>query len=508
MFRPSKTMKYISLILIILLVVGCGSQSGDKERLTPTDKELLTSFEMDALNEHKAILTAEIKTPFIAHVFGNTLKRFEQAEAPEGRSKVRLIGALSDGFKSTVKNIWSKLKEAGFSGYDVSKLDDNELIRFQQSTSFPAPLSAARNNPKGALPHNLVQLLVHGTEYFNGERDIISKIIIPSKKLGFSRALLGLNIERKTFLAVPKISKEEEFIFANASDEALDYALVDPLTEPDILFLKKRPDNLILVTEAQIAAWNTIITEGFKADAFFGQYFNGEALSNSSSSPLSAAVRQGSTGLNTSLLNLNGFQGTQTPLGLPIYVEFKGVFDDVKATHDLQGSIAYNYHNVTFGVIQTYAKNINSLGLTENHWETALAGSYSLNNLFLEGQVGSILANSHYNKDLVGFRSQLTIGYDFKHISPFIQYIHRSFTDKADHAVYAGVEVNLTEHITESYTLKTQWLFRAGQNSIKGLLTSAEWMTSLDINNGISFAAALCMNEISENARVQICLTQ
>jgi hypothetical protein len=368
-------------------------------------------------------------------------------------------------------------------------------------------LSSAPSNPKEDLRNNLIQLLVYNVESFKEEQNTFSKIVIPSQKLGYARALLGLTFNSKLFSSVAKNPKE--FVFMTASDESLDYALVISSEKSNAIFLEDRPDNFELVTEDQIATWNKIITDEFKADAFFGQYFGAQGLSNSSSAPLSLMARKGKTGLNTALLNINESSGNLTQWDLPVYMELKGSLDDKSLTQKLQGTFAYQYHNATLGVIQTYTNSPSlSRGVNNIHLETAIAASYALNKLFIEAQLGSVIVNEGSKQDLLGIRSQMTAGYDFNYVSPFVQYVHRNTTKSADDSVYLGLNIGLIELKTNSYSFTSALLFRTGQNSVKGLVGTLELNTSLDLNSGISFITGINLDEDSEKIKVQLSLTQ
>jgi hypothetical protein len=64
------------IFILPLLIVGCGTDPHNK--YTSSDKDLLTPYALNELNAGAATLAPARETPFVKHVFGNTLKTFKR----------------------------------------------------------------------------------------------------------------------------------------------------------------------------------------------------------------------------------------------------------------------------------------------------------------------------------------------------------------------------------------------------------------------------------------------
>ena len=203
--------------------------------------------------------------------------------------------------------------------------------------------------------------------------------------------------------------------------------------------------------------------------------------------------------LDTRSFSMNGHQGTQLNLGLPLFVQLKGSVDGGKSTDATTGSVAYRLGNTVIGAIQAYANSGNGFGLDGRQLETSVVASHSFGNFFVEGQLGAVSAKEVQFKDWSGVRSQVTLGYDFDTVSPFVQLTHRDFGDRTDTAAYAGVEMDLSEFKIPEATFSTHLLTKVGHHSMNGFSGSVEWSGSLTLNSGIAFTTHLTLGSPSES---------
>jgi hypothetical protein len=221
--------------------------------------------------------------------------------------------------------------------------------------------------------------------------------------------------------------------------------------------------------------------------------------------------------LDTHAFAMNGHQGTQLDLGLPLFVQLKGSVDGGKSTDTTTGSVAYRLGNTVIGAIQAYANSGNGFGLDGRQLETSVVASHSFGGFFVESQLGAVSANNVHTADWSGVRSQVTLGVDTQFVSPFIQVAHRQLDRNHtyalnDTAAYVGLDVEIAGLTTDAYRIDTRLLTKVGVGSkdwthgskavgsTTGFEGSVEWSGSLTLNSGVSFSTNLGLDTVAGSA--------
>ena len=221
--------------------------------------------------------------------------------------------------------------------------------------------------------------------------------------------------------------------------------------------------------------------------------------------------------LDARAFSLNGHQGTQLNLGLPLFVQLKGSVDGGKSTDATTGSVAYRLGNTVIGAIQAYANSGNGFGLDGRQLETSVVASHSFGGFFVEGQLGAVSANNVHTADWSGVRSQVTLGVDTQFVSPFIQVAYRQLDRNHtyalnDTAAYVGLDVEVAGLTMDAYRMDTRLLTKVGVGSkdwthgskavgsITGFEGSVEWSGSLTLNSGVSFSTNLGLDTVAGSA--------
>jgi hypothetical protein len=208
---------------------------------------------------------------------------------------------------------------------------------------------------------------------------------------------------------------------------------------------------------------------------------------------LPRSARQGVTGVDASQLHMNGVSAGKVEMVLPIFIALKGKIDGARSTAGTSGTVAYKLGNTVFGLIQAYANTGDGFEVVSHQSETSVAVSQSLGSVFLEGQVGYIVTQNVHNADMSGNRYQLSVGFDTQYVSPFVQVVYRDFGAVNNTAAYVGAELNLDKLTMDSYSLDMSLTAKAGYDSKKEFVGSAEWSASLNLNSGISFKTDLTL---------------
>lgn len=201
-------------------------------------------------------------------------------------------------------------------------------------------------------------------------------------------------------------------------------------------------------------------------------------------------ARQDGAEVDFSQLMMNGVAGGYAPLSLPVYVQLKGSIEGSKDTRDLTGVAVCKFDHMLVGVIHGYANASKNSDSTLNHNETSAVISRSFGNAYLEGQAGFIHSTIN-QQDISGERYQLSAGYDFEYLTPFVQASTRNLNAVNEHSVQAGCEVDVLNLVTDQYKLSTRMTLKGGYHSFKGAVGSVEGSGTIQLNDGLKLDAAL-----------------
>lgn len=473
-----------------LFIAGCGT-SNEEQEAKPTLKDAQLFYNM---HEESKVLQKK-PTPLGLYVF-DKVELIERPGPIVGGRNVNMFAEYSSAYKNLVGSIWKGLQQIGFSGYDPSQLTQTLPYESMDQGIGPAYLNYAKQQ----IHHLLLPVILNtlGAEAIEGYNE---SFFLPSNKLKYARALLGLKFLGKQFTATTK--DEKNVIMAFSSSSIIDQEVAFVLTEdynikPGYVPLKKDTD--VIVTDAQIEAWSAIIENELKKDAFFGN-----ALLEDATSGASLRLSRSSRHPHKGLLHVDiPSNEASTVLNIPLTIQHTGnlfTHNNSALNFNHLTSIAYTHKNIVMGVIHAN-QTVSQHHLTTQQSESSVAASIQHNKVFLEAQLGyvtnskmGVLANN-------GMRSQLTVGYDFQHYTPFIQVISRTLKVNSDLQALAGIEVDFTPQALSSYAITTKATAKIGHNSLSGLTASLTSKLNLHLSNATQLSAALSL--ASNNAEVQV----
>lgn len=475
-----------------LFIAGCGT-SNEEQEAKPTLKDAQLFYNMH--EGSKVIQKTDI--PLYEYVFDKVeFIQTSESISIEGGWHINVFAEYSSAYKSLVGSIWKGLQQIGFSGYDPSQL--TQTLSYKSMLQPPGP--AYLNYEEQQLHHLLLPVLVFnlGAKVSQSYKETL---VLPSLKLKYARALLGLKFLGKQFTATKKDAKE--FILSGIGHNDVDRDIAFVLTEdynvnPGQIPLKKDSD--VIVTDAQIEAWNAIIENELKKDAFFGN-----ALLEDATSGASLRLSRSSRHPHKGLLHVDiPSNEASTGLNIPLTIQHTGnlfTHNNSALNFNHLTSIAYTHKNIVMGVIHAN-QTVSQHHLTAQQSESSVAASIQHNKVFLEAQLGyvtnskmGVLANN-------GMRSQVTVGYDFQHYTPFIQVISRTLKVNNDLQALAGIDVDFTPQALSSYAITTKAIAKIGHNSLSGLTASLTSKLNLHLSNATQLSAALSL--ASNNAEVQV----
>lgn len=108
----------------------------------------------------------------------------------------------------------------------------------------------------------------------------------------------------------------------------------------------------------------------------------------------------------------------------------------------------------------------------------------------MKGRAGFV--NSTLNHSAVnGERYQVSMGYDFDAVTPFVQAAVRNLNNINEHAAYVGCELDVMNIVADSYTLSGQLTVKGGYHSFKGVIGSVEGSGAIQLNDGLKIDVAL-----------------
>lgn len=220
-------------------------------------------------------------------------------------------------------------------------------------------------------------------------------------------------------------------------------------------------------------------------------------------------ARVGGATVDLSQLMVNGVAGSQAALSMPMYVQLKGSVEGAsKATQDLTGVAVYKFDNTLVGIIHGYANTSNSSYSTLNHNETSAVVSRSFGKAYIEGQAGFV--NSKLNQHAIsGERYQVSFGYDFDTVTPFVQATTRSLKNHAEYATYVGCELDVMNVTADAYTLSGRLTVKGGYHSFKGTVGAVEGSGVLQLKDGVKVEAGLNLaGEETSTARIGFSIDQ
>ncbi len=221
------------------------------------------------------------------------------------------------------------------------------------------------------------------------------------------------------------------------------------------------------------------------------------------------AARRGVSGIDVSAFRLNGQRSEKVIFNVPLFVKLDGFVESEKSIN-ATGIVATKLGNTIVGISYAYAND--GVGFLSNSFqsETSIIASHSFGALFIEAQFGAVNAENVKKSDFSGNRTQITLGFDTTHISPFVQVLHRSFergglvrSQALDTMVSLAIDMALVNYAADTYTIDTYLTAKAGfarevmtgpdlnlGNSSK-FNGSLEFSGTLSLNSGVSFSTNL-----------------
>lgn len=143
---------------------------------------------------------------------------------------------------------------------------------------------------------------------------------------------------------------------------------------------------------------------------------------------------------STNAVGQINIDGHVSELPLPMFVTFDSLPSD---TYSKLTSVAFKMGSHYFGTV--VAASFDKTPLSPKHYESSAVYGFSVNNAFIEGQIGSFNDTSKEFASLNGQRYQLTVGYDAGHITPFVRVLNRSANADSLTQFGAGLETSVSE---------------------------------------------------------------
>ncbi|QOL19708.1 hypothetical protein [Candidatus Bodocaedibacter vickermanii] len=454
------------------LLTGCSATSNDPE---------LQSTE-EAHNKVKELKIEQ--NPMIRYLFDHTAKAALMLPDPDlcGGSD-ELYGVLSNPIKKTIKSIWKALEKQGFSGYDVSLLETENV---EWSASFNAVYTSMRSlappQTDNDFHSRFVEYLVNLTSELSLSKEYFP-FEVTRQELKHTKTLFGLKYQGRLLTVVRTDEGTYEAVLA---DEFRPGA-----ANAGSFYVPPKIDTDVPVTQAQIDEWNQVFIDALKEDPFFGKEMSTPTDTSGSTSALAAL--KGKSGVDATQFTVNGVAGSQVDLGLPVYVQLKGSVDQDKSTTGMTGLFAYKLGNSVLGVVQSYANSGAGFSADSRQLESSIVAAHSFGLMFVEGQFGSISTTDVNFNDWSGVRSQVRFGIDTPFGAPFVQLTHRNFGHTSDTAGYVGFEIANTEFKADTYAFSTSVLTKVGHHSVNGATGSIDWTAALNLNSGVAFTTNLTL---------------
>lgn len=187
--------------------------------------------------------------------------------------------------------------------------------------------------------------------------------------------------------------------------------------------------------------------------------------------------------------NLNGNAGGLHALPKNVYLQLNGAVNTLKNQSNLTGVAAYKINNTLVGIIHGHTNTHPGSATTHTVHETSAVVSQSVGNAFIEAQAGVIAGNAQGN------RAMLSLGYDFKYVTPFIQALYRNTHNTNHYCAYAGIEADVLNFATHAYTTTFNLNIKGGYNQNSAFVGQLAASASLTLNNGLGISNNLTLNE-------------
>lgn len=410
--------------------------------------------------------------PIIQYMFNNTFSAVFPSVGQCGAGAY-YSGKLSPEFKTTMVQLLHNLSIAGFQGYNADYLEKT----YSSRDNYTCPYTRTVNQPQkeSDLVNNVVDHLINvgGGYPFQYVEYLYS--------LNYVSTLIGLTYEDRALILV-KEEKNPKLVLANAFRSASETNLPYIDTETDVL-----------VTDAQIAAWNKIFIDTLKEDPFFGA--NPAYIKDLSSQMALNPLDEPS--VDSTALNINGVVGVKQDLTLPLNVNLKGHLNTNSSNQFLLGKVNFVGNRFNIGTVHAYEKT----GLNAQN-EHSISFGYNKSSLIIEGQVGAVCKlnkNSNAETTCMGQRYQAIMGYSFCSLTPFVQAVHQNIQQFANTTTYLGLDIAHTHRVNNTAALTVHMTAKLGMQSLDAFTFH---QSSLDVSVNFSpatdvwFATSLAINPL------------
>lgn len=540
---------------VSLLIIGCGNSLDEwKTASDPLKKQAYEyakeearskSFSGETLSDSELAQLAQTylvrleqeenekvvfkNTPKMQYLFNDTLNIDWPSPVPGmcgSGSSYR--GVISNQFKQTATKLWKRLESEGFTGFDVTHLNESSSVSYfaQKNHSCPQDKSLQIPQAKTSWIENLVDQVANlGNRYSFAYLDYL-------KNLGPSATLVGLTHKGRHVMLVESSPREHQLVFSKsfrtengevwkavetstpeAASAPVNSSTGTPTPLPDHSYqsfgstLPQKEADDQPVSQEQIDAWNQIFFDVFKDDAFLKDHYTFPTPSNDQSADVStSASRNPTTGVNAQNLTLNGNELGNLQFNLPIDCQLAGNINGT-TTENLSALTTYKAGNTVVGYIHTY-DNTARTPHTQFHTENSLLLTQCFASCFVEVQLGQT-SNKQPHVEHVGTRAQLKLGADTPWGTPFAQLTHRNLDNYTDTTSYAGWELSKLAYASDNSTLTFNVIGKVGYHSQKGYVNTLNTTTTFSTSSGLTVSTGLRINaDHTANVKFNLSLTR
>jgi hypothetical protein len=176
----------------------------------------------------------------------------------------------------------------------------------------------------------------------------------------------------------------------------------------------------------------------------------------------------------------------------PFSIALKGDWDSTLNANHRSGTLSSKFRSTLLQLQFDYGNKNKKLGHNGSQKEYAVLIAQSFNSFFIEGGAGGILVNSFNNHNWLGYKAQVTLGYDADYLSPFVQIHNVNLANDSIRAnetiIYLGFDAASTTLNLDSAKVKLNLVGKLGLTAAHSLPTH-----SLSMNAKFIFTEGVCM---------------